>query len=127
PSRSRQAISTEQLQTEKRGRGGKKPAASLAGYAGAGNALRAESGRDAPPRSVPRQLHMGEQLVELGAAVALVGLLDHVAGQVRREQLDELVHVAAQEGAAAEADLGDAVLEQVAGVEDDQVAVELRV
>ena len=48
------------------------------------------------------------------------GFLHHVARQLRREQLDELVGVAAQVGAALDAQARGARLEQVAGVDGAQ-------
>ncbi|MNG98126.1 hypothetical protein D3C79_572570 [compost metagenome] len=57
--------------------------------------------------------------------MALDGLGHHFTGQVRGEFLDEIAHEPAQEGAATEADLGDAGLEQFAGIQRHQVAVEL--
>ena len=44
---------------------------------------------------------------------------------MRREGLDEVAHEAAQEGAAAETDLGHAGLEQLAGIQGHQVVVVL--
>src|SRR6266513_6394905 len=55
------------------------------------------------------------------------GRLDDVARQVRREELDELVGVAAQVGAALDAQARGARLEQVARVDGAQRTVARRV
>jgi hypothetical protein len=65
------------------------------------------------------------QLV-LGAAT-LHGHLDHALRQVRGEQLDQVVVVAAQVGAAAQRQAGGVGFEQVGGVDRNQPAVALRV
>src|SRR5690606_39785966 len=77
-------------------------------------------------RSVNRQLDMLEEFVDFGAGVALIGLFNQLAFQMWREQLDEFVHEPAQESAATESDFGDARRKQMAGIESNQIAVELR-
>ena len=57
--------------------------------------------------------------------MALDRLGHHLTGQVRRELLDEIAHEATQESATAETDLGDAGLEQLAGIQAHQVTVKL--
>src|SRR5690606_40430170 len=74
-------------------------------------------------RSVDRQLHIGEQLVQLQLVAALHRPGLDLAGQVGRKGLDEVAHEAAQEGTAAEADAGHTGLEQIAGIQGDQVVV----
>ena len=46
-----------------------------------------------------------------------------LAGEMRREQADEVIHESAQESALAEAEIGRAGLEQVAGVDGHEVLV----
>ena len=67
--------------------------------------------------SVHRQFKVGKQFLELHPGVALEGFLDQCPVQVGGEVLDEFIHVAAQEGAAPTAYLGDAAGKQVAGIE----------
>ena len=51
------------------------------------------------------------------------GSIHGIAIQVRREALQEVIHVAAHEGTAANADLGGGAREQVAGVQRHQVGI----
>ena len=72
-----------------------------------------------------RQFDTVEQLFQFLFVVALNGLGHDFPGQVRGELLDEVAHEPPQESAATETDLGDAGLEQLAGVEHHQVVIEL--
>ena len=66
-------------------------------------------------------------MLQLRFAIGRGGPLRHAAGQVRGEQLDEIVHIAPQKDPAPEAQAGDAMVEQVAGVNGNQVGVQFRV
>src|SRR5690606_7005754 len=77
--------------------------------------------------SVSRQLDILEQLIQFGLVPALHSFGYHIAIQVRREFFDKVAHEAAHEGAAAKADLGHAGLEQLTGVEHDQIRIQLLV
>ena len=53
------------------------------------------------------------------------GLFDFVFGQMRREALNEVKHVTAQERPLAKADFGSAVFKHMAGVYFHQVGIQL--
>src|SRR5262245_40418874 len=78
-------------------------------------------------RSADGQLHIREQLRYLVPRFCLHGPIDEPAVQVRREELQELIHISPQQPAAVEADPGRVDREQVRPVDRRKIAILLGV